>query len=133
IPPGVEYPIKVSVMVWVNTITKIDEVEGSFTGEVDVKLRWNDPRLAFDQRTAGLDRQEYGFEEAPGKLATIWTPAVQLANMDKGADDRSGLVIYAKGDVELFRRTNAKFKCPLDFTRFPFDTQSLLVELRSPK
>jgi hypothetical protein len=134
LPTGVEYPIKVSVGVWVNSIAKIDEVEGSFTGEIDVRLRWTDARLAFDSRALGLDRQEYGFDEAPAKLATMWTPAISIANMDKGAtEDRQGLIINAKGEAELLRRTNAKFRCPLDFSRFPFDQQSLQVELRSPK
>lgn len=134
IPSGVEYPIKVSVTAWVNAISKIDEVEGSFNGEVDVKLRWTDARLAFDAKALGLDRMEYGFEEAPAKLATMWSPALTIANMDKGpTTDHTGLIIKANGEVELLRRTNAKFKTPLDFGRFPFDTQSLQVELRSPK
>lgn len=134
LPTGVEYPLKVSVGVWVNTITKIDEVEGSFTAEVDVKLRWTDARLAFDAKALGLDRQEFGFDETPAKLATMWTPAITIANMDKGpTEDRQGVIIYSKGEVELFRRMSAKFKCPLDFSRFPFDVQALTVELRSPK
>jgi hypothetical protein len=134
IPTGVEYPIKVSVSVWVNTISKLDEVEGSFTGEVDVRVHWADPRLAFDARALGLDRQEFGFDEAPAKLATIWTPAVTIANMDKGPTlDQQALIVFAKGEAEILRRTNAKFRAPLDFTHFPFDTQALSIELRSPR
>jgi len=134
LPGGVEYPIKVSVSVWVNSISKIDEVEGSFTGEVDVRVHWADARLAFDAKATGLDRKEYGFEETPGRLATMWTPAITIANMDKGpTEDRQALIVFAKGEAELLRRTNAKFRTPLDFSRFPFDTQCLEVELRSPK
>ncbi len=134
IPSGVEYPIKVSVSVWVNSISKLDEVEGSFTGEVDIRVHWSDPRLAFDARALGLDRQEFGFEEAPARLATIWTPAVTIANMDKGPSaDQQALIIFAKGEAELLRRTNAKFKTALDFSHFPFDMQALPIELRSPR
>jgi hypothetical protein len=134
IPTGVEYPIKVQVSVWVNSITRIDEVDGTFAAEVDVRLRWNDARLAFDQKALGLDRLEYGFEEAPAKLAAMWTPQITIGNMEKNpTQDQTGLIIHARGAAEVLRRTNAKFKSALDFSRFPFDTQKLTIELRSPR
>jgi hypothetical protein len=135
LPHGIEYPIKVKVAVWVNNITKLDEVEGCFSAELDVRLTWNDPRLGLELKRLGLDRQEFGFDEAPTKLATIWTPQIAIANLDgkSTSEDRVGLIIHARGAAEILRRIHAKFKSGLNFSRFPFDTQALTVELRSPK
>ncbi len=133
-PKNVELPIPVSVRVWVNGISKIDEVEGSFAAEIDVWLGWHDPRLAFDAAAIGLDRQEFGFDESGAKLANMWTPDVSVANMDKGpTEDRTGIIIDSKGNVQMLRRLNARFKSALVFDRFPFDSQSLVVDLRSPR
>lgn len=133
-PRGVELPIPVKVSGWIHSITKIDEVEGTFTGEIDVWLRWVDPRLAFDPATTGgFDRLEYGFDEAPAKIAQIWTPLASIANLDKGGDEKQALIIEANGHVGLMRKTNGRFKTALEFGRFPFDTQNLTVEIRSPR
>ncbi len=135
IPTGVEYPIKVQLAVWVNSISKIDEVEGSFTAEVDVRVTWNDSRLGSDLKALGLDRQEFGFDEAPAKLATIWTPQIAIWNLDSKSttEERVALIIYARGAVEVLRRINTRFKSSFDFTRFPFDSQALSLEIRSLK
>jgi hypothetical protein len=132
-PKGVELPIPIKVSLWVNSVSKIDEVEGTFTAELDVWLRWHDPRLAFDASATGLDRQEFNFDEAPAKLATIWTPQISISNLDKGGDERVALVIDSKGDVELLKRTSGRFRSAREFSRFPFDVQQLAVELRSPR
>ena len=76
---------------------------------------------------------EYGFEDAPAKMATIWTPQAVISNLDKGGDERFGLVIESNGHVGLLRRTAGRFKSALEFGRFPFDVQNLTVEIRSPR
>jgi hypothetical protein len=134
LPRGVELPIRVRVSVWVASIAKIDEVEGTFTGEFDVHFRWRDARVAFDPAAnQGVDRKEFGFDESGPILAALWTPGIQVSNMDKGGDDRVALTIDASGDVDVLHRINGRFKSPLDFSRFPFDAQKLFLELRSPK
>ena len=43
-------------------------------GEVDVKLRWTDARLAFDQKALGLDRQEFGFDAVNLLCVNLYGP-----------------------------------------------------------
>ena len=51
-----------------------------------------------------------------------------ISNLDKGGDERVGLVIDSKGNVELLKRTSGRFKSALEFSRFPFDVQQLTVQ-----
>jgi hypothetical protein len=103
----------------------VDENEETFFATVDVRLRWTDrsaPKLSV--RGADVD----------AALATIWSPGVELANLDGEPDHvRRGLTIDGGGHVELLERTTGTFTTTLDVREFPFDRQQLAVEVVVPE
>lgn len=57
----------------------------------------------------------------------IWTPDLELynsASKPKVYDKYGGVKVFSDGTVLWIRPTTFSFSCPLDFKKFPFDTQS---------
>jgi len=133
-PDEVQKPIKVGVSVFVNSINKVNDAAGSFDASVSLRLRWTDPRLKFDSKESGTDRQEFGYEAATAKLATMWSPLITVSNNnDKSAKVESGLLIFADGSVLYTQRIKASFENKYNLRSFPFDTQTLAIVVSSTK
>lgn len=129
-PPGVPTPLPIGVSFTLNNLARLNEGTGTFEGDIDLQLRWRDPRLAFDSKERGADREEYGYEAATAKLSTIWNPQVMLANMtDKPIRTEIGLFIFSSGEVVLIQRVRALFDTKYKLSAFPFDTEPLVVRL----
>lgn len=113
-------------------VDQVDENTEQFTGVVDVRLQWNDRRLAFPASEAPTGFREWRGEAAAATLATIWSPDIALSNLkgEPTAESQS-LRIFTNGRVELLRRVSGTFGSPMDVRRFPFDRQYLVVELVS--
>lgn len=129
-PLGKGLPIMVRVGVYFAEIADIEENEGEFVATIDVRLRWEDPRLAYAMNLAPRGFVELRDEAAVARLAEIWSPDVVVANLAEEPSDHAwGLRISPKGNVELMQRISARFTSDFDFERFPFDHQRLRVEL----
>lgn len=110
-------------------ISAIDENEGSCTATVDLRLRWQDARLAYPKED-GSAFQNFRDSAADARLAAIWAARVELANTIGSPTFRTtSLRIYPDGRVELMQRTTTKFATSFDPQRFPFDQQKLGVEI----
>ncbi len=130
LPLGKGLPIVVRTAVYFADIDDIDENEGTFVGTLDVRLRWEDPRLRYPASDTPRGFVELRDEAADAKLGEIWTPDVVVANLvDEPSELTRGLRIYPDGQVELMQRMSGSFACSFDFERFPFDRQQLTVEL----
>ena len=115
-------------------VHEVNENKGTFTATVDMRLRWEDLRLRYPKEETPRGFYEFRSNEAEAKLAEIWTPTVRLLNIAEGAPLQStGLRIFPDGVVEQIIRTRTTFKSDFDATRFPFDKQSLVVQLSSDK
>ncbi len=126
--------MKVGVAVTWNNVAKINELAGTFKGNVDLQLRWRDPRQAFNAKEQGTDRQEFSGDAATAKLAAMWSPQLTLSNLvDKPIRMEPGLLIYADGTVVYIQRVRANFESPYKLAGFPFDRQNLTVKLLSTK
>ena len=67
---------------------------------------------------------------AEAELAKMWTPRIRLVNrVGEPTFSERRLRIFPDGRVETIARTTATYKVPVDLSRFPFDHQSLLIEL----
>jgi hypothetical protein len=133
--PAPSLPLDGGVPVIVRTglrfeqIEAVDESERSCTATVDLRLRWQDARLAYPKED-GTAFQNYKDAAAEARMATMWVPKVELANMIGTPTFRtSALRIYPDGQVELMQRTSTKFATSFDPQRFPFDQQKLAVEI----
>lgn len=123
-------PVVVRTALHVADIAAIDETEGTFTGTVDLRLRWEDTRLRFPRADVLGGLIDVRGDLAEARLAEIWTPEVALANLiDKPTYQVRRLRISPEGSVELLQRTSGQFTVSFDVQKFPFDRQELTVEL----
>ncbi|MEI6414267.1 MAG: hypothetical protein WCP34_08405 [Pseudomonadota bacterium] len=132
LPENAPRPIRIGIAVSVNEITKISDQTGTFEGNLDLRLRWNDPNMIFDARKMGANRLTFAQEAATKKLAGIWNPAITLAN-GKVQVLEQGMFIYADGTVIHIQRLQGTFDAKYNLAAFPFDTQSLPIRLVSRK
>lgn len=133
-PRDMPRPLRVGVSLIVNSVSQPDEATGHFEASVDLQLRWRDPNQAFDAKEIGIDRLEFGYEKAVAKLATMWTPTIVFANMpDKAYKPEPGLFINSDGTVVYIQRISGVFKTKFKLAAFPFDTQSLIMQLQDPR
>lgn len=122
-------PVMVRTGLHFEQISAIDEDEGSCSATVDLRLRWQDARLAYPKED-GSTFQNFKDAAAEARLAGMWAPRVELANtIGSPAFRTTSLRIYPDGRVELLQRTTTKFATSFDPQRFPFDQQKLAVEV----
>ncbi len=131
-PSAVPLPMRVGVALVVNEVLTIEEAKGLFTAAVDVRIRWRDPRLAFDAKVEGLDRREHVGREAEELLRSIWTPEVMLANVvGTSRPPEIAVVVGADGSVTKLQRLIATFDTRYRLAAFPFDVQDLGIRVAS--
>lgn len=130
LPTGKGLPVLVKVAVAFVEITALNENTSTYKATVDVRLRWEDPRLRRPSEEATDPPKVYRGAEAQAQLANLWVPAVEVVNQ-RGAVTytAAGLRVYPDGKVELTTRTNGEFATPFEVERFPFDRQKLQLEL----
>lgn len=130
LPLGKGLPVMVRTGLYFQSITAFDDNEGAFNGTVDMRLRWEDPRLRYPAETTPSGFQEYRGPKADQKLKEVWVPRVALANLKESPSDQAtSLRIFPSGWVELMQRTTGRFAIPIDSGSFPFDKQTLGVEV----
>ncbi len=129
-PENTPRPLKIGVAVFVNNITKVNDQAGTFEGSLDLQLRWKNVDLAFNAKDMGTNRLEFQHDSAVQKLASIWTPALTLANATIQSIEQ-GLFIYADGTVVYIQRVKGVFDANYRLDAFPFDTQNLPVRIVS--
>ena len=130
LPLGKGLPVMVRVGVYFQSITAFDDNEGTFTGTVDMRLRWEDPRLRYPAETTPRGFQEFRGPKADEKLKEVWVPGVVFTNLKESPSyETTSLRIFPDGWVEVMQRTTGKFAIPMDSGAFPFDKQTLGVEI----
>ena len=84
-----------------------------------ITQKWNDQYLRWN-------KTEYNFNHINIYSRQIWVPDLELYNAGskpKVYDTHGGLKLYSNGDILWSRPTTYSFSCPLDFLKFPFDSQ----------
>ena len=130
LPLGKGLPVIVRVGIYFQNLTAFDDSEGAFTGTIDMRLRWEDPRLRYAGETTPRGFQEYRGPDADQKMKEVWVPGVAFTNL-KGSPSyqASSLRIFPNGHVEVMQRTTGQFTTAIDAGTFPFDKQTLGVEV----
>ena len=133
LPAGVPIPLKVHLAVSFVDVTKITDIARTFDAAVDVETRWRDPRLTFDFKSEGTDRKDFGPDTAADQLARIWNPGLLVTNLKQSdAHIEHGLSIAADGWVRHVQRIRATFDAPTQLQKYPFDTQTLPIQIATP-
>ena len=122
--PDVE-PVVVEVEVFLIDVIEVNEVKESFGVDFALSLSWRDPRLSAAERGASL-------EDCRVTLAEIWHPQVDLINQRGVAIAQNVDVdIDIDGTVSFSERLTGMLSSPLDLRQFPFDTQTLRIQIAS--
>ncbi|MBM3528837.1 MAG: hypothetical protein FJX62_12165 [Alphaproteobacteria bacterium] len=130
LPTGKGLPVVVHTAVSFIEIVSFNENAGTYKATVDLRLRWEDPRLRRPAGEANDPPKVYRGQPAQARTAEIWVPAVELANQRaKETYSALGLRIFPSGAVEMTRRVSAEFAAPFEVERFPFDRQKLRLEV----
>ena len=118
-------PTVVEVNLFVIDVDEVDDVKQTFSIDLFVVARWQDPRLALPET------------ERRGKVRfmmidDIWTPKILLIN-DRGLKNqlREGVDVDDYGNMTYKNRMSGKLKVNLEFQKFPFDVQRLPIEIVS--
>jgi len=132
IPESLGFPLLARAGLSFVEVADINQNEGTFTATVDMRLRWQDVRLAYPAATAKAGFTDYEGSAAEKKLSEIWQPQAVFANL-KGEPSyqNRGLRIFPNGRVELMQRTTGTFGADYALEKFPFDRQALAVHIVS--
>ena len=121
-PDAESGPTRVEVFLYLIDLTKIDGASQSFTADLFVVTRWNDPRLASaDGRARRLD------------LDDVWNPRIQIVNQRAVSMGFPNLVdVDPDGTVTARQRYFGDFSSRLDLHDFPLDRHTIGFTLVTP-
>jgi hypothetical protein len=127
-------PVVVRTGIYYQSISGFDENAATFNGTVDLRLRWEDPRLRYAAAETPKGFQEYQGSKAENKLKSIWSPVVAFTNIvDTPSYQVTNVRIFPDGWIEVMQRSTAQFSINMDAGNFPFDRQTLAVEVEIRK
>jgi hypothetical protein len=125
-PPKEAGPVVVRARFDFHDINEINDGSETFEFAGVFRLKWRDPRQAFDPAVAGVDEKVFqgGFqfdEISPG-----WYPQVVLVN-ESGLYQMNGVVLRVQpdGTSTLIETLNAAAEVEFNMRRFPFDGHRL--------
>ena len=120
-------PVEVEVSFYLLTLRSVDEKEETFDADIYLQFSWMDARLAHP----GEDRLSYVEDAASEKLKEIWWPQIEFMNTSSPEITNLSLEIQPDGEVLLNYALSSTFRSELDLRRFPFDTQTLTIQVAS--
>ena len=129
IPTGSGLPVIVGVAFYFLDLKSFDDNKGEFSCTTDVRYRWTDLRLAYPAAEAFHGYKEWRGKAAEEKLATMWTPNIEIVNrLESSGYVGHRLRIFPNGKVETITRQTASYKAEVHPERFPFDRQNLVID-----
>ncbi|MFD2262729.1 hypothetical protein ACFSM5_07500 [Lacibacterium aquatile] len=130
IPTGKGLPVVVRAAVYYNEVASFGENEEQFEATTDLRLTWEDPRLRYPREEGLHGYKEWTMSAAEAEIAKLWMPKIRVVNrVGEPSYAVRRLRIYPDGRVETMTRTTAAYKTPVDVAKFPFDHQSLEIQI----
>jgi Neurotransmitter-gated ion-channel ligand binding domain/Neurotransmitter-gated ion-channel transmembrane region len=112
-------PTEVRILVYVIDVDEIDSANQTFAASVYVEARWNVPAL-----------QHKGPGPLYRSLSDVWNPRLTIVNLQQQwAALPEAVEISPNGEVIYRQRVWGRFSQPLDLQNFPFDRQTLDIQL----
>jgi hypothetical protein len=123
-------PVRVKAAIGYVEVTAFDENAATFKATVDIRLRWEDPRLRRPAAEANDPPRVLRGDDALDEMKRIWIPDAAVANQAaEAAPAEIGLRIFPDGRVEMLKRVSGEFATEYDVSSFPFGKQELQVRL----
>ena len=130
VPRGKGLPIVVRTALSFASLNAFDDNKGSFEATTDLRLSWHDASLRFPADTVSRGYKEYRGAAAEAELLRLWTPPVRFANrLGEPSLSERRLRVFPNGRIEVLARTTAVYKVAVDVAHFPFDRQSLKIDI----
>ena len=114
---------QVSIGIYLIDILYLDEIRESFETKFFMQLQWQDPRLANK-----LQKSSISFCNI--KMDDIWNPEPYVnkhRRLSREFDEIAS--VNSKGTVTYRQIFDAELISPLDFTKYPFDTQDVTITI----
>nr|4X5T_A Chain A, Proton-gated ion channel,GLRA1 protein,GLRA1 protein [synthetic construct]4X5T_B Chain B, Proton-gated ion channel,GLRA1 protein,GLRA1 protein [synthetic construct]4X5T_C Chain C, Proton-gated ion channel,GLRA1 protein,GLRA1 protein [synthetic construct]4X5T_D Chain D, Proton-gated ion channel,GLRA1 protein,GLRA1 protein [synthetic construct]4X5T_E Chain E, Proton-gated ion channel,GLRA1 protein,GLRA1 protein [synthetic construct] len=122
-PPIADEPLTVNTGIYLIECYSLDDKAETFKVNAFLSLSWKDRRLAFDPVRSGVRVKTYEPE-------AIWIPEIRFVNVENARDaDVVDISVSPDGTVQYLERFSARVLSPLDFRRFPMDSQTLHIYL----
>jgi hypothetical protein len=133
--PIVEEPITVNVGTKLQQITGIDQKSENYSAVYTLRLRWQDPLLAFDPEECQCRFKVYSGDDFAKFAATnevLW-PLFTISNQQGNRwSQNKNVVVFFDGNATYFERFSTTLQAPdFDFKRFPFDQQQFFIGVES--
>jgi hypothetical protein len=130
--PNPDGATPVGIGLFVIEITEIDPSDNTFQVDGFLDLTWCDPRERFDSEETGFEKEIFLEHDVDLKLDRMWWPDIEFVNeIQPRLIENKELIIEPNGSVEYREKFSAKLATDYDMRRFPFDTQTLIIELES--
>ncbi len=124
--PPQKQPVEVSIGLHISNLADINQASETFAVAGYLLYNWNDPRLAYNPKTAGTTSKA-------SKLDDIWHPNLEMVNFKSSESSDISVDIAPDGTVTAQERFSKTLSSGLELDRFPFDRQKLLVVIESLK
>eukprot|EP00741_Cyanophora_paradoxa_P006691 tig00001030_g6472.t1 len=120
-----ESPLLVSCVLQFNSIFAVSERDQSFKADITAVYNWTDLRFANPKQQALVEGN------AP-VLAKIWEPLLTFTNVrEKPQEFDVRVSITNAGSVKVYKRFIQTFFSEMDVSKYPFDTQTFKIGVRS--
>ena len=119
--------VQVQLGLGVKTIESFNQMEETISLNVWQRMNWNDEKLVWSDTMSNLTFISLDPND-------IWTPDLELLNAATRPEIytlKGGLYLYSDGSVIYSKPTILDFSCPLELSRFPFDTQTCTMNISS--
>ncbi len=114
---------KVSIGIYLIDILYLDEIRESFETKFFMQLQWQDPRLA-----KKIQKSSISFCNI--KMDDIWNPEPYVNKYRRLSREFDEIAsVNSKGTVTYRQVFDAELVSPLDFTKYPFDTQDATITI----
>lgn len=115
-------PIEVTIGLYITNLALVEETREQLQFEGYLTLEWRDPRLALPEAIRSKDHRR------TLKPDTIWTPAIETANLISHRPSQSVLEADDDGNLRYVERSDTTISTSYALRKFPFDSQ--LLEIR---
>ncbi len=128
-----EKPFDVEIGVRIDQIVTIDQKSENFEVVANLRLEWDDPALAFDEREFGRAFKVFT-TQAFAKFVDeqgLFGPAFVIHNQQGRRFTQEALVtVFKDGHAVYGERFTARLQAPeFDFVQYPFDAQLFFVHV----
>eukprot|EP00741_Cyanophora_paradoxa_P020810 tig00021312_g20089.t1 len=118
-------PLKIEVIVQINSVIDVSTKDRNMKVDLTLMQDWVDSRFNNPQLAAMAENET-------SILNTIWFPRLSFVNTLGKPDAFDGKTIrYNNGTVRLYQRYIQTFFADINVRDFPFDQQTLTIQLRS--